>query len=237
MRTITVILLFGLCATGSVFAQAGNEKKEPLPMSQALKLGEEGLLEYTGTSEVGQDRAAEFYATAKRITTEQALGDKDLRLVLDLQDWRQAISDCRKSFYILAYIVNGGGTMYSHGERRDCSAVEDFLAELSKSLPLAEAKGDPKADTVINHTIELIKKLRAPKEQKSQLADAIKRASESFTQLKNLVDEIPGEQAKKIVDFATNPMGWVLSEQDGNKFEKFKSILKSSGNPDGHGNE
>src|SRR5690242_17775404 len=132
MRRTTIMLLFGLWVKRSVFAQAANEKKDPLPMSQALKLGEEGLLEYAGTSEVGQDRAAEFYATAKRITTEQALGEKDLRLVVDLQDWRRAISDCRKNFYALAYIVNGGGTMYSHGERRDCSAVEDFLAELDR---------------------------------------------------------------------------------------------------------
>jgi hypothetical protein len=237
MRTITVILLFGLCVNRSVFVQAANEKKDPLPMLQALKLGEEGLLEYTGTSEVGQDRAAEFYATAKRITTEQALGEKDVRLVIALQDWRRAISDCRKNFYALAYIVNGGGTMYSHGERRDCSAVEDFLAELSKRLPLPEAKGDPKANTVIDHAIELIKKLRAPKEQKIQLADAVKRATESFTHLKDLIDDIPADLAKKIVDFATDPMNWVLSEQDGDTFEKFKSILKSPGNPNGHTNE
>lgn len=237
MKAITMVLLCGFCVNRSLFAQAGNEKNEPLPMSQALKLGEEGLLEYTGTSEIGQDRAAEFYATAKRITTERTLGQKDLRLVLDLQDWRQSISDCRKSCYPLAYIVNGGGTMYTHGERRDCSAVEDFLAELSKTLPFAEAKGDPKADTVIDHTIGLIKNLRASKEQKSQLADAVKRATESFANLKNLVDEIPAEQAKKIVDFATDSISWVLSEQDGNKFEKFKSILKSSGNPDAHGSQ
>jgi hypothetical protein len=119
--------------------------------------------------------------------------------------------------------------MYSHGERRDCSAVEDFLAELSNSLPLAEDKGDPKADTVIDRTIALIKNLRAPKEQKSDLAEAIKRAIEGFTELKPLLDEIPGEQARKIVDFATGPIGWVLSEEDANKFDKFKSILKSPG--------
>jgi hypothetical protein len=229
MKKLAACLAVGFAMAGFAFAQDANEKKEPLPVSQALKLGEDGLTEYTGLSEVGQDRAAEFYATAERITTEQTLGQKDLRLVLDLQSWRQALSDCRKSFYSLAYIVNGGGTMYSHGQRRDCSAVENFLAELSKSLPLAEGKGDPKADTVIDHTIALIKNLRAPRDQKSQLADAIKRATESFTDLKHLVDEIPGEQAKKIADFATDPMGWLLNEEDANKFEKFKSILKSPG--------
>jgi len=229
MKKLTAYLAVGFAIAGFIFAQDANEKKEPLPVSQALKLGEEGLIEYTGSSEVGQDRAAEFYATAKRITTEQTLGQKDLRLVLDLQSWRQAISDCRKSFFSLAYVVNGGGTMYSHGERRDCSAAEDFLAEFSKSLPLGEDKGDPKAAKVIDHAIELIKNLKADRDQKTQLADGITRATESFTNLKHMVDEIPGEQAKKIADFATEPMWWVLSEEDGKKFEKFKSILKSPG--------
>ena len=229
MKKLTACLGLMIAMTVYVFAQAGNEKNEPLPISQALKLGEEGLTEYTGLSEVGLDRAAEFYAAARRITAEQALGQKDLRLVLDLQSWRQPISDCRRSFYSLAYIVNGGGTMYSHGERRDCSAVEDFLAEFSNDLPLADGKGDPKADTVIDHTIAVIKNLRAPKEQKTELTQAIKRVTESFTNLKPLVDEIPGEQARKIVDFATDPMGWVLSEEDANKFEKSKSVLKSPG--------
>jgi hypothetical protein len=226
MKT-NILLLSLVVLAGSAFGQDANEKKEPLTISQALKLGEERLTEYTGLSEVGQDEAAEFYATAKRITTEEALGQKNLQLVIDLQSWREAISNCRKSCYVLAYIVNGGGTMYSHGERRDVSAVENFLAELSKSLPLPDGKGDPKADSVIDHTISVIKNLRTPKDQKSQLADGIKRATGSFTELKYLVDEIPAEQAKKIVDFATDAMGWLLSEDDGKKFEKFKSVLKS----------
>ena len=138
---------------GSVLAQDENDKKELLTLPKALKLGEDGLTEYTGLSEVGQDEAAELYATARRLSTEQELGQKNLQLVLSLQSWRQVISACRRSIYSLAYIINGGGTMYSHGERRDCSAVEDFLAALSKSLPFAEAKADQKAASVIDHTI------------------------------------------------------------------------------------
>src|SRR5260370_22764315 len=72
MKTNILVQLLSLVAmAGSVFAQDTDEKKEPLTISQALKLGEEGLTEYTGLSEVGQDQAAELYATAKRITTEQ----------------------------------------------------------------------------------------------------------------------------------------------------------------------
>jgi len=98
MKTNILVPLLSLVAmAGSVFAQDTDEKKEPLTISQALKLGEEGLTEYTGLSEVGQDQAAELYATAKRITTEQALGQKNLQLVLDLDGWRQVISRCRRS--------------------------------------------------------------------------------------------------------------------------------------------
>ena len=79
MKTTSLLrLLWVIPLTESVFAQDADEKKEPVTISQALKIGEEGLTEYTGLSEVGQDEAAELYATAKRITTEQALGQKNL---------------------------------------------------------------------------------------------------------------------------------------------------------------
>src|SRR5262249_38110869 len=109
MKGLIVSLAMLVVMAGSLFAEEGSEKKEPLTISRALKLGDEGLTEYTGLSEVGQDEAAELYAAAKRITTEQELGQKNLQLVLDLQSWREAISACRRSIYSLAYVINGGG--------------------------------------------------------------------------------------------------------------------------------
>lgn len=213
---------------GSVVAQDTDEKKEPLTISQALKLGEEGLTEYTGLSEVGQDQAAELYATAKRITTEQALGQKDLRLVLDLDGWREVISRCRRSCTSIGYITNGGGTMSGHQATRDSVAVEDFLAEMSKTLPLPEAKGDPKALEVIDRTIALIKKLKADRNQKSELAERVKSATESWTNLRHMIAEIPAENAKKIAYFATDPVSWwLMNKEDGEKYDKFRSILES----------
>src|SRR5262249_46026034 len=151
MKTNTLIpLLLFIAMVGFVFAQDAEEKKEPVTISKALELGEDGLTQYTGLSEVGQDEAAEFYGTAKRLTTEQALGQKNLQLVIDLQSWRDVISACRRSIDSLAYVFNGGGTMYSHGQRRDVAAVDNFLAELSKSLPLPDDKGDANADKVID---------------------------------------------------------------------------------------
>src|SRR5689334_13850696 len=111
-----------------VFGQDANKSEQPVTLSKALELGEEKLTEYTGLSEVGQDEAAEYFAAATRLTTEQTLGQKDLKLVLELQNWRELISACRRSINVLAYTVNGGGTMYGHGERRDVSSVETFLA-------------------------------------------------------------------------------------------------------------
>src|SRR5262249_41087943 len=146
MKTTSLFPLLSVVAVcGSVFAQDADEKKGPVTISQAMKIGEEGLTEYTGLSEVGQDEAAELYATAKRITTEQALGQKNLQLVIDLQGWREVISRCRTSCMSLGFITNNGGTMSGHQARRDSVAVEDFLSEMSKSLPFPDGKGDPKA--------------------------------------------------------------------------------------------
>ena len=56
MKTNSLLPLVSVIAlSGSVFAQDPDEKKEPVTISQALKIGEEGLTEYTGLSEVGQD--------------------------------------------------------------------------------------------------------------------------------------------------------------------------------------
>lgn len=231
MKTnILVSLLSLVVMAGSIIAQDADEKKEPLTISQALKLGEEGLTEYTGLSEVGQDQAAELYAMAERITTEQALGQKNLQLVLDLDGWREVISRCRRSCMSIGYITNGGGTMSGHQATRDSVAVEDFLAELSKSLPFPEAKGDEKAANVIDCTISIIKNLRAPRDQKSELAERVKSAVEDWTRLKDMIAEIPVDDAKKIAYFATDPVSWwLMKKEDGEKYDKFRLILKSPG--------
>jgi hypothetical protein len=227
MKNLTTCLAVFIATVAPVFAQDADEKKEPLTISQALKLGEEGLTEYTGLSEVGQDQAAQLYAAAKRITTEQALGQRNLQLVIDLDSWRNVISACRRSCMTLGYITNGGGTMSGHQATRDSVAVEDFLAEMSRNLPFPDAKGDPNADKVIDRTIALIKNLHAPREQKSELAERVKSATESWTHLKYMIDEIPADDAKKIAFFATDPVSWwLMTKEDGEKYDQFRSILK-----------
>jgi len=108
----------------------------------------------------------------------------------------------------LGFITNNGGTMSGHQARRDSVAVEDFLSEMSKSLPFPDDKGDPKALEVIDRTIALIEKLKADRNQKSELAERVKSAIEDWTRLKDMVAEIPAENAKKIAFFATDPVSW-----------------------------
>lgn len=228
MKTLAASLAVVFAMVGFVFAQDENEKKEPVTISKALELGEEGITQFTGLSEVGQDEAAEYFAAATRLTTEQKLGQKDLKLVLELDSWRDLISACRRSIDSLAYIVNGGGTMYSHGQRRDVSPLETFLAELSKSLPLADGKGDPSADKVIDRTLALLKSLKADKDRRSELVEGVKSATEKFTNLKFVVDGIAAADAKKIVMCATDGVsGWLLDDNaEGKKFEEFRAVLK-----------
>ncbi len=233
VRRIFVVVAAFFLVSHFANAQEVDKREAPLPISEALKLDEEGLTEYTGGSEGGQDDAAYLHASAKRITTESALAQKNLRLVVDLQSWRELISKCRRSIYSLAYTINGGGTMYSHGEKRDCAAVEDFLAEFSKSLPLPEGKGDAKAAKMIDDTILVIKNLKSrgrqgDKTSKRSLADEIKSVIDDWTGLKNMIADIPAEDARKITACATDPVSaWLMSDADAEKYEKSRSILKS----------
>src|SRR5260370_3628526 len=114
---ILIPLLLLITTADSGFAQDADEKKEPVTVSQALKVGEEGLTEYTGLSEVGQDQAAELYAAAKRITTEQALGQRNLQLVIDLDGWRTVITQSPGSGMSMGFITTDAGPMYVHPPR------------------------------------------------------------------------------------------------------------------------
>lgn len=221
MRTVKKLswlsfLVAGLAVT-AIHAADEGEKKGPVTLSKALKLGVEELTEYTDPSEVGQDRAAHLYATAKRVETEHALALKNVALVITLDEWRQTISDCRQGSTSLAYIVNGGGTMYSHGAARDCAELEDFMAVLAKRLPIAEGKGDAKANKQIDDAIAFIKKLKTfesgdakeDKEAKASLAAEVAKVTEHWTSLKYMISEIPTEDAKRIATFAVDSLSWL----------------------------
>ena len=211
-----------LTNTTPLRAADNDDKPEPITAAQALKLGVEGLAEKLGPSEIDQDEAARLYATAKRLETEQALAKKNLKLVTELEDWRSYLESCRGHAYTMAYVVNGGGTMYTHGHARDCAEVEDFLATLAKRLPLAEGKGDPKASKQITDSIAFLKKLKpydsgdakADKTAKAELATQFKAAEEHWTNLRYAIEAIPAEDAKKIAEFVVDSLGWLKEGEE-----------------------
>jgi hypothetical protein len=197
-----------------------SEKNTPLTIAIALKLGAEGLTRYTDPSEAGQDRAARLYAAARQLKTESALAQKNLEQVLVLDDYRDSLSKVCVGSCNLAYIVNGGGTMYSHGAARECAPLEDFLAGLAKELPFAEGKGSGKASAKIDAAIAFLKTLQtydsgdadSDREAAANLAAGRDRVIEKWENLKYYISEIPAADADKIAAFAGESLSW-LKEQ------------------------
>jgi predicted pyridoxine 5'-phosphate oxidase superfamily flavin-nucleotide-binding protein len=219
LSTLRLVLLATLTASTLLVAQDEGQPK-PITAAQALKLGPEKLTDLTNPSEAGQDQAAILYATAKRLQTENALAKRDLQAVLTLEEWRTAIQPCRESVFSLAYIINGGGTMYSHGSARDTAEVEDFLAELASSLPLAEGEGDAKATQQIDNAMTFLKKLDvgdlgdadATKEAQKNLKEEIERIMPHWEGLKSMISAVPAAEAKKIATFTVSCLSWLKDE-------------------------
>ena len=216
----TTALLFLVLSPCLAIAQEADQAPA-VPLAQALKLGPEKLTKFTDESEAGMDAAAVLYATAKRVTTERALAEKDLNLVLQLDTWRDAIQDCRQSAFSLGYIVNGGGTMYSHGSARDQASLEDFLATFSKNLPIAVGKGSPKAKKKFAEALAFMKTLKVfesgedatDKESKANLDTEIKRAAQAWETLQSMCEELPPELALQVATFSTLVLAQLKEEE------------------------
>ncbi len=219
LALVRASLVITALTLGTVSAQ-DEDKPKVITAAQALKLGPEGLTELTNLSEAGQDQAAILYATAKRLQTENTLAKRDLQAVITLEEWRTAISQCRESAFSLAYIINGGGTMYSHGSARDTVEVEDFLAELASSLPLAEGEGDAKATKQIDSAMTFLKKLKmgdlgdeaANQEAQKSLKEEIKRVMPHWEGMKSMISAVPAARAKKIASFTVTCLNWLKEE-------------------------
>lgn len=219
----TFIPRFALLATVTVstlLVAQDETASKPITAAQALKLGPENLTEWTDPSEAGQDRAAVLYATAKRLQTENTLAKRDLQAVLTLQEWRDAIHPCRDSVFSLAYIINGGGTMYSHGSARDTAEVEDFLASFAQHLPLAEGTGEAKATQQLDEAVAFLKKLKvsdlgdadANKEAQKNLKVELQRTLPAWESLKFMIGSLPAAQAKQVAAFTVKSLSWLKEE-------------------------
>ena len=163
------------------------------------------------------DDAARLYATALRLKTENALAKVDLRQVNQLNTWREIITPCRLSPFGPAAIINGGGTMYSHGAARDASEVEDFLAGVAADFPPAEGDGSAKARKMIQQNVAFLKKLKpgelvTEKEDRANFAAEVKKACSDWENLGYLTDGLPAHVAEQIVTFAAGTMEWLKEE-------------------------
>lgn len=171
----------------------------------ALRLGAYRMTRIvdTGRSECGQDYAAKLYAAAKRIETEQALAQRDLELVYDLNTWREALASCRAGAWVLAEYVHGGGTAWGHNAERDCAELEDFLAHLATRLPIAEGSGNVEADKVIDQVIDTVSCFKSDFGNAEQLKSDITQCVRSLVSLKDLIQAVPPIEAKEIAVVAT----------------------------------
>lgn len=220
MNVLLKTITFAALVTHSIIAQNADEKKNPLTMAKALKLGAEDLTQYTDQSEAGQDNAAYLYATAKRIETEHTLAQRDLKQVTELTKWRLILSKCRNGSCNAAYLVNGGGTMFTHAAHRNGAALEDFLTDLAKRLPLKKGQGDPKAEKEIDETIVFLKKLKpsdggdaeSDKSAKAYLAALVKELEEHWTELKEMIHDVNADDARKIVTIAADSLAWLKAD-------------------------
>lgn len=198
-------------------ARAEEDAPPTFTAAQALKLGVEKMAEKINGGEAGEDQAALIYATAKRLETENALAQKNLALVVELNHWRESLGTMIDQMCGLAYTLNGGGTMYSHASSRNNVGLEKFLAELSKQLPFGEGKGDEQATEKLKKLGSFISKLTIDadlekeidpsmlngfKEDKANLVKEIDQLQASFSYL-------PGPAAKGIASFLVKNASWL----------------------------
>lgn len=212
--SLTAIIIGSALAIGCRPGDTENNTKQrdAVTLSAALKLGSDRLTKIVdvGESEAGQDYAARLYAAAKRIETEHALAGHDMELVLQLDAWRKALSDCRVGSYDLAAVHFGGGTMHGHDAMRDCVPLETFLAGLAKRLPLAHGNGSARAAKQIDDTIAFIENFKQANRQdmgtEGGFAEKMERITGYWMHLKCLLRDIPEGEADKIAAFAVESL-------------------------------
>lgn len=143
-NSVSFRLILAVLFIGAASAQGQESVAPAISLETALKLGSEGIAaKLKDESETGLDSAAQIYAVAKRLQTEQALAAKDLRLVVDLDILREAMSEWTDAWYEGMYFVSGGGTMWGHMQARAQADLEDLLAEFAKRLPLKPGTATP----------------------------------------------------------------------------------------------
>lgn len=201
------------------FAQ--DDAIKPVTAEQALKLGPEKLAteHMKDESEAGQDEAAQLYAAALRLKTENKLAKKDLRDVFTLDHMRVTLSNCRESSIDLAGFINGGGSMFGHASARDSAVVELFLSEIVElGFPPPSGEGSAKARKSVEQHIAFLKKLKPGEaaNDKEMLAEFNKYRQEGLQAWENLgyiLDGLNSDVADAFVEIALDTTEWLKDDK------------------------
>ncbi len=176
---------------------------KPLPMGLVIRLGPGKLTNVIdwGESDRGQDEAANLYATAMRIKTEYALGQRDVQLVGQLDEWRVLLLRCRCTVWDIESIQAGGGTMWGHNSAREVAPVEDFLAGLAARIPLARGKGSKEATKLLDKAVAHVKALEVHSDAKEKLRVAAKAYAVILAELQAKLATLSKVEAERITRF------------------------------------
>jgi len=187
------------------WAKAADEEEvsKPIPMALAIRLGPGKLTHVIdwGESECGQDEAANLYATAMRIKTEYALGQHDVQLVSQLDEWRALLLKCRCTVWDIESIQAGGGTMWGHNSAREAAPVEVFLAGLAARMPLERGKGSKDATKLLDKAIAYVKALKVDAEAKAKLQEAAQDYADILAELQAKLATLSKIEAERIARF------------------------------------
>ncbi len=170
MKALLVGAALSVLSLPPIHAQ--EEAAPSIPLTEAVKLGVEGIAEKRGdTSETGYANAAITYAAAKRLETENALAARDMAFVVDLDHLRDVISGWDVAWSEALYAAAGGGTMWARLPAHLEASGEEMLAKLAKRMPLKPGSASPETLARWNKVGKIIEKASVP-----EFADETTRA-------------------------------------------------------------
>jgi hypothetical protein len=157
-------------------------------------------------SEVGEDRAARLWATAKRLETENKLAESSVSRVIRLAEWRDVLTGWQDILLEIRAFKAGGGTLWGHLASRDDADLEIFLASHANDLtneppdPIErkpQALGNP-ALIMIDKGAEFQKQYLGEDSTK-QAAELKERFEKARSALEHQVALLPGGEIRKSV--------------------------------------
>jgi hypothetical protein len=216
MRKLILLTVLLLAAHApNVFSQEDDRTQFKMPCPQVLKLGLNKFIDVYGKqtedySTLGQKLAFEYYVNCKHPINEaqaKRLGETRRKQV---EDVHQALAQLGNNAWIMRYVSEGGGTMWSLASVGAYAEREDFLATLIAALAPPDRK-QPAARRRANQSVARAQKLlarwsRTPdlevwgdaaSEQKKIYTEALKGAQQASARLQTLIRDLPDLAAER----------------------------------------